>query len=172
MARSARQIAASRRNIAKAQVASARARKGKHRSSVSQHTYGTGRSGRKNAKRALYGSRRHGISPAQYQRRQQRSAKWKRRAGYAATAVSLGAVAYSHLDAGTKARINADARDYARAARKSSSTAAASKRSYKFNRAAGMSRNKAAKTTAKWVGKGTKIYFGGATRSVKYRHRK
>ena len=95
---SARQLAAARRNIAKAQAASARARKGKKRSSASMHTYGTGRSGRRATKRALYGSRRHGISPTQYQRRRQRTAKWKRRGAFVGGAAVAAAGLWGNLN--------------------------------------------------------------------------
>lgn len=95
---SARQIAAAKRNIAKAQLASARARKGKKRSSASMHTYGTGRSGRKATKRALYGSRKHGISPTQYQRRRQRANKWKRRAAFAGSAIAFSAGVWGNMN--------------------------------------------------------------------------
>lgn len=108
---SARQIAAAKRNIAKAQLASARARKGKKRSSSSMHTYGTGRSGRRATKRALYGSRRHGISPTQYQRRRQRANKWKARAVYTGTAISFAA--------GLWGGMNQTQREYAKYAAKS-----------------------------------------------------
>lgn len=101
---SARQRAAAKRNIVKAQLASARARRGKKRSAKSQHTYGTGRKGRKATKRALYGSRKHGISPTQYQRRRQRNAKWKRRGTYVATAVATAAGVYGGLSPGQKAQ--------------------------------------------------------------------
>lgn len=170
--RTARQIAASKRNIAKAQIASARARKGKKRSAKSQHTYGTGRTGRKNTRRALYGSRRHGISPVQYQRRQQRAAKWKRRAGYAATGVAIGVMAYNNLDSASKAKLRADARDYGAATRNIPRYGKALKGSYKFNRAAGMGRGAAAKRAGSWAGVGVAAGYHQATRSMKYRHRK
>ena len=99
---SARQRAAAKRNIVKAQLASARARRGKKRSDKSQHTYGTGRKGRKGTRRALYGSRKHGISPTQYQRRRQRSAKWKHRGSIAVGTVTTAVGIYASMTPGHK----------------------------------------------------------------------
>lgn len=93
--KSAKQIAASRRNILKAQAASARARRGKGRSKKTGHHYGSGKTGRKNTRRAKYGSVRHGISPTQQLRRNQRTARRKRVANAAFTAGVTAAVLYS-----------------------------------------------------------------------------
>lgn len=84
--KSARQIAAARRNIIKAQRASADSRRGKKRSKKSGHHYGTGKTGRRQARINKYGTRRNGISIAQATRRKQRSAKYKRAASLATTA--------------------------------------------------------------------------------------
>lgn len=117
-AKTARQIAASKRNIVKAQIASARSRKGKKRSVAAGHHYGTGKTGRKNTRLALYGSRKHGISPAQYARRKQRANKWKKRA------LITGAVAAGTFHLVTqyttpeeKVKIINKTRDYAHAAK-------------------------------------------------------
>lgn len=113
MARTARQIAASRRNIVKAQAESARSRRGTHRSKKTGHHYGTGKTGRKQARRNKYGSRKHGISIAQQQRRDRRSSKRKRRAGYAVTAAGIAVTAYGQLNPHQKAKIHVKAKDYA-----------------------------------------------------------
>lgn len=112
--KSAKQIAASKRNIIKAQAASARVRRGNHRNSISGHYYGSGRAGRKAAKRALYGSHRHGISPVQLQRRQGRL---RNRVGRAAvrvgvTAGTLAATYYVTSSPQNRANINARVKNY------------------------------------------------------------
>lgn len=96
-ARSAKQVAAARRNIKIAQAASARSRKGKSKSSASGHHYGTGKTGRKATRLALYGSKKHGISPTQYQRRRQRANKWKGRAALAVSAGLTAATLYATM---------------------------------------------------------------------------
>jgi hypothetical protein len=112
-AKTAKQIAASRRNIAKAQVASAAARRGRHRSAASGHAYGTGKTGRRSTRRALYGSRRHGISPVQHQRRTQRANKWKRRVAGATAVGVYGAYATYALTTPQQRRSAANkVRDY------------------------------------------------------------
>lgn len=111
--RSARQIAAAKRNIRKAQLASAAARRGRHRSRTTGHTYGKGRSGRKATKRALYGSRKHGLSPTQALRRKQRATKWKNRGKAAVSIATTGAAIYSALPQQQKNKINAKAKNYA-----------------------------------------------------------
>ena len=105
--RSARQIAAAKRNIIKAQAASARARRGKKRSRTTGHTYGKGRKGRKATRRSLYGSRKHGLSPTQYARRRQRANKWKRRGSAAVSAAMLGTAIYPRLSPADKKRVKA-----------------------------------------------------------------
>lgn len=110
--------AARRRALRKAQLASAAARRGRHRSLSTGHTYGKGKSGRKNTRRALYGSRRHGISPAQSLRRRQRATKWKNRGRAAASVVTTGAAIYGALPQHQKAKVNAKATHYAKTAKK------------------------------------------------------
>lgn len=100
--------------LRKAQLASAAARRGHHRSRTTGHTYGKGRSGRKSTKRALYGSRRHGISPVQHERRRQRTRKWKNRGSAALTVATTGLAVYSALPQQQKAKVNAKATHYAK----------------------------------------------------------
>ena len=99
--KTARQIAASKRNIIKAQRVSADSRRGKSRSKTAGHHYGTGKQGRKDTRRALYGSRKHGISPPQYARRQQRARKWKGRAAAVGAAAAIGATVYANYHQNT-----------------------------------------------------------------------
>lgn len=91
MARSAKQKAALR----KAQLASARARRGRKRSRSSGHHYGTGKQGRRATRRATYGKKKHGLSIAQQQRRRQRANKWKRRGRSAMAAAGVAATIYA-----------------------------------------------------------------------------
>lgn len=96
MARTARQIAASRRNIILAQKRSAELRRrgaGKH---GSQSFYGKGHSGRKAAKLSTYGRKRDGLSIAQQQRRRQRSNRRKRAVSVAISGATV-AVAAHHI---------------------------------------------------------------------------
>lgn len=99
--KTAKQIAAAKRNIVKAQRASADSRRGKSRTKTAGHHYGTGRKGRKDTRRALYGSRRHGISPTQHLRRQQRARKWKNRAAIVGAAAAIGATVYTNYHQST-----------------------------------------------------------------------
>jgi uncharacterized membrane protein YebE (DUF533 family) len=115
--KTAKQIAAAKRNIVKAQRASADSRRGKSRNVKAGHHYGTGSGGRKNTRRALYGSRRHGISPTQHLRRQQRARKWKNRAAVVGSAAAIGVAVYSNYHKTTspeqRAKHRAAAKDYA-----------------------------------------------------------
>lgn len=139
--KSAKQIAAAKRNIVKAQAASARARRGRKRSSTSGHTYGTKRSGRKAAKRALYGSRRHGISPTQHMRRRQRT---RNKIGRAAGSVALtvgttAALYYATSSPQNRANINRKAAGYGRRVKRSGKAANSG---YKIGRMSGFGRRK------------------------------
>jgi hypothetical protein len=109
--RSARQIAAAKRNIKKAQARSAQLRRGGAGKGGSTSFYGKGRAGRKAARRATYGSKKNGLSIAQQQRRRQRTNKWKRRASFVGTAITIGAGLYGST--------NQTQREYARYAAKS-----------------------------------------------------
>ena len=140
--RTARQIAASRRNIVKAQAESARSRRGKKRSRKTGHHYGEGRTGRRQARRNKYGSRKHGISIAQQQRRDRRSAARRRRVGYAVTGATLAATAYGSLSPSQKHKVKTKARDYGETA---SIYAKGSKMVYKTNRQMGHGRRASAK---------------------------
>lgn len=111
-ARSARQVAAAKRNIKIAQAASARSRKGKSKSAASGHHYGTGRQGRKATRLALYGSKKHGISPTQYARRRQRANKWKGRAALAASVALTGATLYASMPPQQRAALKNKVRDH------------------------------------------------------------
>jgi hypothetical protein len=107
-----RMTPARRAALHKAQMASAAKRRG-HSNYRSQHYYGKGLKGYRNAKLATYGSRRHGLSIAQQQRRHQRARKW---AGRGAKVAGVGAVAlgtYLALSPGERKWINVKARDYA-----------------------------------------------------------
>lgn len=89
-ARTARQIAASRRNIVAAQRRSAQLRRGGAGKQGTTSFYGKGRKGRKAAKASKYGNKKDGLSIAQTQRRRQRS---NRRKNVARTAIAGGVFA-------------------------------------------------------------------------------
>jgi len=122
MARTARQLAASRRNIVAAQRASAASRRGKKRSVKTGHHYGTGRTGRKTARRAKYGSKKHGISIAQQQRRDKRSRRRKNALAGGLAVASTAAAVYSNYHQNTtkqqranhKRKVKEAGRDFAR----------------------------------------------------------
>ena len=105
MARTARQIAAAKRNIKKAQARSAQLRRGGAGRGGSTSFYGKGRAGRKAARRSTYGSKRNGLSIAQQQRRRQRTNKWKRRGAFLGTALTVGAGLWGSMDATQKASV-------------------------------------------------------------------
>ncbi len=140
--RTARQIAASRRNIVLAQKRSAQLRKGKSFSKKTGHYYGAGKTGRKQAKINKYGSRKHGISIAQQQRRRQRT---NRRKAIVSTAVSgVGVAVYAHSvyknNPDVKRSVDTAARDAKTRARKAKSHANRARGTYKINRMSGESR--------------------------------
>lgn len=104
---SARQIAAAKRNIVKAQARSAQLRRkgyGKGKDG-SKSFYGKGRKGRKAARHSTYGRKRDGLSIAQQQRRRQRTNKWKRRAAFVGSAVAVGAGLYGNLNQQQQAQV-------------------------------------------------------------------
>lgn len=101
---SARQIAAARRNIKKAQARSAQLRRGGAGKGGTTSFYGKGRSGRKAARRSTYGRKKDGLSIAQRQRRRQRANTWKRRAMWVGSATATMAGLYGSLDSQTKAQ--------------------------------------------------------------------
>lgn len=113
MARSARQVAAARRNIVKAQRASAASRRGKKRSKATGHHYGKGKTGRRQSRTNTYGKKRHGLSIAQQTRRKQRSNRRKRVASGALTAVATGVAVYGNLSPSQKGKV----KDYGRTAK-------------------------------------------------------
>lgn len=139
--RTAKQIAASRRNIIKAQRASADSRRGKKRSNKSGHHYGTGKVGRRQAKINKYGSRRHGISIAQQQRRDKRSRTRKTVVASAAGAAMVAAKIYQS-DPEMRRSVNA-------AAKRAKSDANRVRGTYKVFRMAGGSRTTSARVAAK-----------------------
>jgi hypothetical protein len=108
---SARQIAAARRNIKKAQARSAQLRRGGAGRNGTASFYGKGRAGRKAARRSTYGRKKDGLSIAQQQRRRQRTNKWKRRGMYASSAITFSA--------GLWGSMNQTQREYAKYAAKS-----------------------------------------------------
>ena len=120
---SARQIAAARRNIKKAQARSAQLRRKGYGKNGNTAFYGKGRAGRKAARRSTYGRKRDGLSIAQQQRRRQRTNKWKRRAAFTGTALATGA--------GLWANLNQTQREYAKYAAKSGLNTLKTK--YKYN---------------------------------------
>lgn len=148
MAKTARQIAAAKRNIVKAQAASARSRKGKSRSKQTGHHYGTGRQGRRATKRALYGSRRHGISPTQAVRRKGRYKKTKIVAKNVAAAAVVGAVAYANLSPMQRSRLKSD---YGHVKAQARNTARGTRGTYYVNRQMGVNRRKSAGAAAKFA---------------------
>lgn len=99
---SARQIAAARRNIKKAQARSAQLRRGGAGKSGTTSFYGKGRAGRKAARRSTYGRKKDGLSIAQQQRRRQRTNKWKRRAAFTGSAISVSAGLWGSLNQAQK----------------------------------------------------------------------
>lgn len=111
--KTARQIAASRRNIQAAQRRSAELRRGGAGKGGSTNFYGTGRAGRRAAKYSTYGQKKHGLSIAQQQRRRQRTNKYKNIARGAATVAGVGIAAYGSLNSTQKQRVNATAKNYA-----------------------------------------------------------
>lgn len=139
--RTARQIAASRRNIIIAQRVSADSRRGKKRSNKSGHHYGTGKVGRRQAKINKYGSRKHGISIAQQTRRDKRSRNRKRVATAVGGAVMVGTHIYMN---NPEVKRSVDT-----AARRARADANRAKGTYKINRMAGSSRTSSAKRAAK-----------------------
>lgn len=139
--RTARQIAAARRNIVKAQRASAESRRGKSRSKKTGHHYGKGKVGRRQSRINTYGKKRHGLSIAQQTRRKQRANKWKRRAGVVASTAATGAALYAGLSPGQKAQFKQKTRDYGENVRIYTK---GSKMVYKVNRQMGHSRRKSA----------------------------
>lgn len=142
--KTAKQIAASRRNIIKAQRASAASRRGKSRSKKAGHHYGEGRTGRKQAKINKYGSRKHGISIAQQTRRDKRSRNRKRAAS---TVIAGGVIA---AKAAYVYKTNPDMkRSVDTAARRAKSNANRARGTYKVNRMAGESRRRSAEWAVK-----------------------
>lgn len=141
--RTAKQIAASRRNIIKAQRASAASRRGKKRSKKSGHHYGTGKTGRRQARINKYGSRKHGISIAQQTRRDKRSRKRKAVASavIAGGVVAIKAAAIYKTDPNVKRSVDA-------AARRAKSEARNARTTYSTNRQLGVSRRKSARAAA------------------------
>lgn len=101
---SARQIAAAKRNIKRAQARSAELRRKGYGKDGSSSFYGKGRKGRKAAKRSTYGRKRDGLSIAQQQRRKQRANKWKRRGGAVASAAVIGAGLWGNLSEAQKSQ--------------------------------------------------------------------
>ena len=101
---SARQIAAARRNIKKAQARSAQLRRKGYGKNGNSSFYGKGRSGRKAARRSTYGRKRDGLSIAQQQRRRQRANKWKRRAAFVGTAAAFSAGVWNQASPAQKAQ--------------------------------------------------------------------
>jgi len=93
--KTARQIAASKRNIVMEQRRSAELRRMGYGAAGSTNFYGTGRQGRRAARRSTYGQRKHGLSIAQQTRRKQRRQKW---AGRVSKTAALGAgAAYVYM---------------------------------------------------------------------------
>ena len=148
MARTARQLAASRRNIVKAQQASANSRRGKKRSNKSGHHYGTGKVGRKQARRNKYGSRKHGISIAQQTRRDRRARKYKRAGSVAFAVAATGIGVYSQLSpaqkSAVKQRVKSAPRDFKWGSKES-------KMVYNVNRQMGHNRRKSARASARFA---------------------
>lgn len=145
-ARTARQIAASRRNIVAAQKRSAALRRGGAGKNGNTAFYGKGRSGRKAAKRSTYGRKKDGLSIAQQQRRRQRSNKRKR---VVSTAISAGSVAVAahHIY-----KTNPDVKRSVNVAKKRAKSEARNvKQSYDIGRAFGQSKPRSAKFAAKSV---------------------
>lgn len=139
--RTARQIAASKRNIVAAQRRSAQLRKGKSFSKKTGHYYGTGKTGRRQARINKYGSRRHGISIAQQQRRDKRSNRRKRIAMSGATL----AVAAHHIY-----KANPEVQKSLKTAAKDAKVRAnRAKGTYKINRMSGSNRATSTKRAAK-----------------------
>jgi hypothetical protein len=114
--KTARQVAASRRNIVAAQRRSAELRRGGAGKGGSTNFYGKGRSGRKAARRSKYGQKKHGLSIAQTQRRKQRANKYKRIASGAASGAALGLAAYSQLSPMQQQKVKATSKHYAKTA--------------------------------------------------------
>jgi hypothetical protein len=140
--RTAKQIAASKRNIIAAQRASAASRRGKKRSTKAGHHYGTGKTGRRQARINKYGSRKHGISIAQQTRRDKRSRKYKK-AG--ATAVAGGVFA---VKAAMIYRQNPEVKKSVDTAAK---RAKSTKRMYKTSRMVGRTRKQSAGAAYRWA---------------------
>lgn len=139
----ARQKAALR----KAQLRSAELRRQGHGKGGSTNFYGTGKSGRKAARRSTYGQRKHGLSIAQQQRRKQRANKWKRRGAAVVSTAATGAAIYSQVTTPAqrrahKTKVKTKARDYGENV---SVSARGAKMVYKVNRQMGHGRTKSAK---------------------------
>lgn len=148
--KTARQIAAARRNIVKAQKASADSRRGKSRSRKSGHHYGTGKTGRRQAKRNKYGSRKHGISIAQQTRRDRRSRKWKNRGAVAFSVATTGAAIYGSYHSNTSPGQRAANKKRVKQAGKDFRNAPSSaKLGYRTGRQVRMSRRNSAKLGAR-----------------------
>lgn len=88
--------AARRAALARAQKRSAQLRRKGAGKNGSRNFYGKGRKGRKAARKATYGDKRHGLSISQQRRRKTRSNKWKRRGRTAMTGAVAAAVVYKN----------------------------------------------------------------------------
>lgn len=151
--RTARQIAASRRNIVAAQRASAASRRGKSRSKKTGHHYGTGKTGRRQARINKYGSRKHGISIAQQTRRDRRSRRRKNAAAVAFSVATTGAALYGNYHSSTTAsqraghrrKVKQASNDFAKRGKQT-------KMVYKMHRQMGQSRAGSARNTGRYVG--------------------
>lgn len=107
-----RMTPARRAALHKAQMASAAKRRG-HGNTRYTHYYGTGIKGWRNARRATYGSRRHGLSIAQQKRRRARMNKWARRGGKAIALAGMAYTGYKMLPQPVQNAAKARAKDYA-----------------------------------------------------------
>lgn len=143
--RTARQIAASRRNIVKAQRRSAELRRRGAGKNGSASFYGKGRKGRKAAKLATYGRRRDGLSVSQRHRRAQRSARRSAKIGVVLTGAAIAASVYGS-NTNVQKSVN-------KTARRAKNTVKGHKMVYDFNRVTGSSRAKSAKATAQFAGR-------------------
>ena len=143
---SAKQRAAAKRNIVKAQRRSAELRRSGHGKNGSTNFYGKGRKGRKAAKRSAYGQRKHGLSIAQRDRRKARRKKYTNAAaktiGAAGTAFAVYSTLYPEHSKATQKKAVAKG---AKAGRDFKNTAQGAKMTYKVNRTMGHTRKNSAK---------------------------
>ena len=138
--KTAKQIAASRRNIVKAQRRSAELRRGGAGKDGTTAFYGKGRKGRKAAKRSTYGRKKDGLSIAQQQRRRQRSNKRKRIASTAVSGVAFAVTAASIYKTNPDVKRSVDV-----AAKRAKSAAQSAKTQYQYKTGIGRQVKKATK---------------------------